>query len=242
MKTPMHIIALRTIKHNERSSILTAFSLEAGRVAFALPAGGGREAIRRRALLMPLSAVECVADTRRGTDILLMHEPRPMSAAPSAIHGNPVKSSLALFSAEVLGAVLRESGPDEGLFAYIYNCMEVLAALPSERTANFHIMMLMGLGRFIGIDPRTDDFRPGMVFDMAEGRFRASPPLHRHYLPPADAEAVARLSRMTPANMHLYRMTRAERSRILDLILDYYSLHVASLKSLKSLDILRTLF
>ena len=202
----MHIIALRTIKHNERSSILTAFSLEAGRVAFALPAGGGREAIRRRALLMPLSAVECVADTRRGTDILLMHGPRP------------------------------------GLFAYIYNCMEVLSALPSERTANFHIMMLMGLGRFIGIDPRTDDFRPGMVFDMAEGRFRASPPLHRHYLPPADAEAVARLSRMTPANMHLYRMTRAERSRILDLILDYYSLHVASLKSLKSLDILRTLF
>lgn len=47
---------------------------------------------------------------------------------------------------------------------------------------------------------------------------------------------------MTAANMHLYRMTRAERSRILDLILDYYSLHVASLRSLKSLDILRTLF
>ena len=92
----MHIIALRTIKHNERSSILTAFSLEAGRVAFALPAGGGREAIRRRALLMPLSAVECVADTRRGTDILLMHEPRPMSAAPSAIHAKAGRTKVCL--------------------------------------------------------------------------------------------------------------------------------------------------
>lgn len=238
----MHIIALRTIKHNDRSSILIAYSLEAGRVAFAVGAGGGRESIRRRALLMPLGAVECMAETRRGTDILMMHEPRPMSTASASIHINPMKSSLAMFTAEVLGSVLRESGPDENLFAYIYNCMEVLAALPTERTANFHIMMLMGLGRFIGIDPRTDDYRPGMIFDMAEGRFQMTPPLHRHFLNAADSEAVARLSRMTAANLHMFRMTRAERARILDLILDYYSLHVASLGSLKSLEVLRTLF
>ena len=238
----MHIIALRNIKNKDRSSILTAYSLEAGRVAFAIPAGAGREAIRRRALLMPLSAVECMADTRRGTDVMIMHEPRPMSTSASAIHSNPLKSALAMFTAEVLGAVLRESGPDESLFAYVYNCMEVLAALPSERTANFHIMMLMGLGRFIGIDPRTEDYRQGMVFDMAEGRFRLTPPLHRHFLNAADSEAVARLSRMTAANLHMFRMTRAERARILDLILEYYSLHVASLGSLKSLEVLRTLF
>lgn len=242
MKTLMHIIALRTIKHNERSSILTAFSLETGRVAFAIPAGGGREAIRRRALVMPLGAVECMADTRRGSDILTMHEPRPMSPAPAAIHANPLKSSLAMFTAEVLGAVLRESGPDKALFAYIFNSMEILGALPTSRTANFHIMMLMGLGRFIGIDPRTEGFRPGMVFDMLDGRFRNSPPLHRHYLLPNEAESVARLTRMTAANLHLFKMTRDERARTLDMILEYYSLHVASLGSLKSLDVLRTLF
>ena len=58
MLRELHCIALRTIKYNERHSILSAYSLEVGRVSFLVPAGAGMEATRRRALFLPLGAVE----------------------------------------------------------------------------------------------------------------------------------------------------------------------------------------
>lgn len=241
MKKELHIIALRTVRHTDRHSILTAYSLELGRVAFAIPAGAGREALRRRALLMPLALVECVADIRPGREVMIMHEPRAEEPLTS-LRTNPVKSSLVMFIAEVLGVVLRDGPPDELSYAYIHNAVKLLDRLPTGSVANFHLMFLYGLGRFLGIEPDVSGYRQGMVFDMLDGRFRLSAPMHRHYLDPVQSGAVVALSRMNPANMHLFKMTRHERNQLLDGILQYYSLHYTGLQSLRSLDVLRELF
>ena len=234
-------MALRTIRHSEKHSILTAYSPECGRVAFAVPAGAGREASRRRALLMPLGLVECVADITAGREVHTMRDVRALVPL-HGIHAHPVKSAIALFVAELLGIVLREGPPDEALFAYIrYSVIELDGVVPS-RGANFHLCFLYGLGRFLGIEPYTDNYREGMVFDMQDGCYRLSPPMHRNYLPPAESAVVAAMARMDYANMHLFKMSRQERNAVLDGILRYYSLHYSALGSLKSLDVLRVLF
>ena len=237
----MQFIALRMVRHNDRHSILSAYSAECGRVAFAISAGGGREAVRRRALFMPLSIVECVADVKPGREVSLMHEPRAL-APLIGLRSNPIKSSIAMFLAEVLGVVLRDGPPDDILYKYVSSSIEILDALPVDRTANFHICFLWGLGRFIGIEPDTAGYSSGMIFDMQDGRFRMSAPLHPNYLDSARSAAVAAVSRMTYVNMHRFRMSRAERNEILDGILRYYSLHYAGLQSMRSLEVLRELF
>lgn len=241
MKQKMQFIALRTVRYSDRHSILSGYSLESGRVAFAISAGGGKEAVRRRALLMPLGIVECVADIKPGREISVMYDPRAVSPL-IGLRSNPLKSAVALFLAEVLGVVLRDGPPDKTLYNYMCRSIEVLDMLPSERVANFHICFLWGLGRFIGIEPDTEEYRPGMIFDMADGRFRISAPLHRHYLDPEQSGVVASLARMTYANMWLFRMNRHQRNDLLDGILKYYSLHYTGLQSLRSLDVLRELF
>lgn len=241
MKQKMQFIALRTVRYNDRHSILSAYSAECGRVAFAIPAGAGKEASRRRALLMPLSIVECVADVKPGREVSLMSEPRAL-APLMGLRTNPIKSSIALFLAEVLGVVLRDGPPDFTLYKYICSSIEVLDLLPTNRAANFHICFLWGLGRFIGIEPDTMEFRAGMVFDMQDGRFRMSAPLHPNYLDSERSQAVAAVSRMRYATMHLFKMSRAQRNELLDGILRYYSMHYAGLQSLRSLEVLRELF
>lgn len=241
MKQHLHIVALRTVRHSDRHSILTVYSREAGRMAFAVPAGAGREATRRRALLMPLGLAECVADIKPGREIHQMSEPR----SDNPLHGlrsNPVKSAVAMFVAELLGVVLRDGPPDEGLFDFICRSVLLLDALPAARTANFHICFLYYLGRYLGIEPDTESFREGCVFDMVDGTFRMTAPMHRHYLEPQRARAVAMLGRMTFANMHLFRMTRLQRNDLLDGVLEYYSLHYTGLGGLHSLDVLREIF
>lgn len=240
MRRTLHCIALRTIKYNERHSILSAFSLEAGRVSFLVPAGAGREAARRRALFMPLGLFECEAHLRHGQELFTMSNPRA-EVVLHGVHSHPVKSALAMFLAEVLGVVVRESGPDELLYAFLWQSIERLNDT-QEGIANFHICFLYRLGRFVGIEPDVTTYQPGRVFDMVDGTFRLTPPLHSHVLSPDESAVLAALSRITYNNMHLYRFNRDNRRQLLTLMLEYYTLHYASLSSLKSLDVLTALF
>ena len=231
MLRSLHCIALRTIKYNEKHSILSAYSLEMGRVSFLLPAGSGREAARRRALMMPLGTFECVADIRHGQDIYIMKEPKA-DIISHGIHSNPIKSALALFIAELLSVVLREYQEDKALYLFLRQSIEKLNDA-TIGVANFHLCFLFRLGRFVGIKPDVSTYQEGRIFDMVDGIFRVSAPLHSQYLGQQEAAVVALLSRMSYDNMHKFRLSRENRNQMLDVILEYYTIHYASLSSLK---------
>ena len=98
MLTHLNCIALRTVKYSDRNNILTAYSREMGRVALLMSAGGSREAVRRRAVTMPLTPFECIADVRPGRDIYNVREPRALLPL-HGLHSNPVKGAVVMFMA-----------------------------------------------------------------------------------------------------------------------------------------------
>lgn len=238
----LHIVCLRTVNYTDDACILGAYSRELGRVSFKVPSSASREGRRRRALTMPLGLVECVADVRPGREILGMRDVRPMAALSPAATGSPVKMSIAVFLAETLGVLLRERASEEGLFDYIAASVDALSRM-ERGTANFHLMFLYRLSRFLGIEPDLSGYAPGRIFDMREGAFRSTPPLHSHYLVPEQARPVLALGRMNPGNLHLFRMGRAQRNAILDGILAYYALHLGvRTDEMASPAVLRSLF
>lgn len=157
------------------------------------------------------------------------------------IHSNPIKSALALFIAELLSVVLREYQEDKALFMFLRQSIERLNDA-TVGVANFHLCFLFRLGRFVGIEPDVSTYQEGRIFDMVDGTFRLTAPLHSQYLSPQDSAVVALLSRMSYDNMHKFRLSRENRNQMLDVILEYYTIHYASLSSLKSIDVLRALF
>lgn len=241
MNQTLHIIALRTIRHSDRHNILTAFSLENGRMAFAVNAGRGPAAARQRALLMPLSVVECEARIQPGREIHSLAHITPMFPL-HGLQSHPVKASVALFVAEVLTTLLRDGPPDAPLWKYISGSIAELSAIDAKRVANYHICFLAGLAGMLGIAPDTSDYRKGMIFDMADARFRLTAPTSaKRRLSPSESAAVVTLQRLNYRNMHRWRMTRGERRELLDGILEYFTIHYASLTGLKSLDVVRAL-
>ena len=60
MREKVRGILLHTIRHNERSNILTFFTEGRGRMAFVSPAGSSKTARMRNARLAPLAIVESV--------------------------------------------------------------------------------------------------------------------------------------------------------------------------------------
>lgn len=239
MYTPIHCIALRTVRHSDTRNIVSAWSRELGRVAFAFPAGAGREARRRRALTAPLAVFEGQCELRPGREILTLRDLRPLGCSP-ALEGSPAKGMVALFLAEVLDLLLRRTEADGPLSDFLFGSVAVLDSLDRPAAlANFHLVFLYRLAAMLGVEPDVAEWRPGMCFDMRDACFRAAPPLHPDYLPPSEAALVPVLARLGYRGMHLLRISSDGRNAVLDAILKYFSIHLAPLTSLKSLSVLR---
>lgn len=232
-------IALRTVRYSDRANILTAYSRQRGRVAMIVPAGGGRQAARTKALTQPLSVFQCVADVRPGREMLQPRDFR-MGGVPQSC--DPVRATLSLFIADVLASLLREPQCDVHLFDFIVCVADRVASADGDALPNMHICFLLRLQHFMGIEPDWSTYAAGAVFDMADGIFRGSPPLHGRWLPSAEAEAAWRLRRMNMRTCGLYRLSRTGRNLILDRLIQYYQIHFPGMASISSLEVLRSIF
>lgn len=243
MYQTLHCVSLRTVKYDDRRAMVSAWSVEAGRVSLTVPDGASREARRRRAMLMPLSLFEGEADVRPGREVLTMRDMRPTEVLPD-ISADPAKSVVAMFLAEVLERVLREAQADPLLSAYITGGIRRLdRARRGREAANFPIVFLYGLGRFLGIEPDWGAWRRGAFFDMASATFKSAVPLDSHdVLDPVRAAVIPRLARMDFDVSRRLGLPRAARREMLDSILRYYSLHHTPLDGLRSLAVVSEIF
>ena len=242
MYESIHCVSLRTIKYDDRRSIVTAWSLERGRVSFLIPAGSGREAQRRRALMQPLCLFEGECDIKPGRDLFTIRDVRPIQVLPD-LCCDPAKAVVAMFISEILERVLRESPPDEALTRFVFDAVIRLDAMRRPiGVANFPVLFMYKLGYFLGIEPDAGEWKPGWVFDMTEGQFRSSAPVQGRWLDSDDTKAIVALHRMNFETAERIGISRAVRRRMLDAIIEYYGLHHTSLDGLKSLAVVSEIF
>lgn len=240
MYETLKCVALRTVKYDDRHSIVTVWSAERGRLGLLIPSGSSREAARRRALMMPLGIFEGEVEVRPGRELFNIRDVRPLAVLPS-LCTSPHKAVVALFISDVLSRVLRDSSPDSLMTEYIFESIKILDSLSEKGTANFTPIFLYKLAGFLGIEPDFSEWNPGKYFDMQEGVFRNSKPAGEHWLTPDETAVSVLLYRLNFKTAERLRIPRETRRIILDRILEYYSLHITPLTNLQTLSILREL-
>lgn len=242
MDIALRCIALRTTKHSDRHSIVTAWSEQLGRVGLLVSAGTGREDRRRRALMMPLGMFECHARQRPGSDLYHISEVVPIYV-PATLTDSPTRSAVALFMAEVIERTLRDAPPDEALTRSLFATIELLDSLPAGADlAMFPITFLCQFARLMGIAPEVDQWRRGAYFDLVDGRFRSSCPINHQHLPPDYARIAAAILRADFRTAGRLRLPLPTRRATLAALLQYFTLHLTDLTTLRSLPILQSLF
>ena len=232
-------IVLHSFRYGESKIIVDMLTEELGRTACIATAGKSARGGMKRQYFQPLTIIEAVAETRR-QGLMPLKEAR-VAAAYASIPFDPVKLPVALFLAEFIGNATRKATADKPAFAYIENSLRWLDASRSG-TANFHIVFMMRMTRFLGFHPNTDGYEEGCWFDLRSACFRPTAPLHNDRLAPDEARKVVLMLRMNFATMHLFRMTRAERNRMTEIIIRYYELHLPDFHELKSLDVVKEIF
>lgn len=234
-------VALRIVKYSDSASIATIWTRQNGRMAVALPAGNGVAARRLRAIAMPLGVFEADAIVKPGREIGRLSDVAPLVQSPASM-GDPAKSVVAMFIADFLYSALKEGAPDALMADFIFDSVAELRKASGAALANFHLCFLYKLSRFLGIEPDMGTYAPGRCFDLLEARYTASQPMHAKVLVGEEAEVPRLLSRLNYRNLGCLRLGHDRRNRIVDCLIDYYSMHYAGIGSLSSLSILRSIF
>ncbi|MCK9301533.1 MAG: DNA repair protein RecO [Bacteroidales bacterium] len=232
-------LVLHQIPYSDAFSVVHLYTREFGRQAYLLTRNHKNSRLRQ-SLFQPLSLIEYEADHKGSRELQRIKEARCLYAF-TGIPMDPVKNAIALFLSEVLYRALEESDSNEALFEYLVQSVQILD-LCKQGTANFHLVFLIKLTRYLGFYPNLDENAPGKYFDLQAGTFCSLRPFHNAWLSPEDAQGFAVLLRINFENMPAFRYDRHQRQRILRQTLDYYRLHLSDFPRIKSLEVLQELF
>ena len=232
-------IVLHSLKYSDSATIVTIYTQQFGRVSYMVYGVNKKKAICRPALLQPLSIVELDVAHVPGKEIQHIKEIRttiPFVEIPF----EPVKNSIALFLSEVLFRTLRQSEPDEELFSFLEKSIQLLDCC-EQGVANFHLVFLLKLTRYLGCAPNSEKETNG-YFDLINGLFLQQRPLHSHYLLPEVSKDFLTLLNLDYQNLDSLVFSRKRRVELLEGIVEYYRLHVPDFNGLHSLEVLQHLF
>ena len=232
-------IVLGTLKYGEKGLIVHMLTDTHGRQSYMIQ--GVRPTARgsRMALLQPMFAVEFV-----GLNSSKMSLHRLKDLAPGivlqTIPFDVRKSTMALFMAEVLYRLVRESEPADALFDFVWGSVAALDHI-DEGIANFHLWFLANLSRPLGFSP-DNEYEDGAWLDIRDGHFTPHALLPSHALTPENARILHDMLECDVRYLGEIGLNRQQRVDFLEDMLRYYTYHLESIRSVESIRILKEVF
>ncbi len=231
-------IVLHSLKYGEQRVIVDIFTREQGRLSFIVPVPRSERSKIKKQYLQPLTLLQLECDVRPQQQLQKLRDASLLQPLPSLL-SDPKKLTICLFVSEFLYHALKGEQQNTPLFDYVRSSIEWLDGC-QDNFANFHLVFLMRTARFLGFFPNLEE--EGDYFDLRGATFCSAPPLHRDFLLPQEAGRIRLLMRMDYPTMHLFRLSRLERGRILEILLLYYRLHLPAFPELRSVAVLQELY
>lgn len=232
-------IVLHAVKYSDTAWVVTVYTDQFGREAYMVYSVNKKKSSFRAAYLLPFTQVEMNVSHIPGKEIQQIKDVR-ISVPLTNIPFQPVKNAITFFLSELLFKVLRTAEPDASLYEFLENSIGLLEH-SEEGIANFHLLFLVRLTRYLGFEP-NNNYTANSIFDLLNGIFTNERPQHAHYLPASDSQLLSNILSTPFSEMHTLSLDRNMRNRMIDDLLTYYKLHVSGFSIMQSTDVLRTLF
>ena len=232
-------IVLGQIKFGDTSLIVHLYTSQWGRMAILVPGARTSSKNRKAHLFQPLTLLELEVYHKPGRDLQKIREARNHHPFMH-LTGDPVKSSIALFLADILHKTLREESPNSDLFEFLLHHIQYLD-MADTGVANFHLYFLLKLSRYFGFNPGVPE---GEVwwFDIPAGQFTPTKPVHGNCLDPALTGILIQLNQSAVQDLGSLTLNRHQRNEVLSGLLRYYQHHMEGLGEIRSHTVLKAIF
>ena len=232
-------VVLGTIKYGDKGVVVQMLTSSNGRQSYMVQGLGSRRGHSKLALFQPLFALEFEG----------LESPRMQMHRLGEVHNGIVlqstpfdikKSTIALFMAEVLHRLVKESEANELLFDFVWGSIEALDAA-TEGVANFHLWFLSHLCRLLGFSP-GNEYMPDAWFNIAEGLYTLQEPPREYRISQENALILRDMLECDVRYIAEIGLNRHQRVEFLSALVRYYGYHLDTINSVQSIRILQEVF
>ena len=230
-------IFLHAIKYSETSLIATIYTEAYGRQSFIINGMRGKNSSVKASSFQPLYLLDLELYYKAGRDIQRLKNARIINPYTS-IQFDIRKSSQVFFLAEMLYKCLREEAPNAELFNFISHSLTFFD-LNDTGVSNFHIWFLFKLTKFLGFSPNLENSQISNFFDLQSAAFVSHEPAHNQFADKHSTLLLSKLFEVGFSSVETLEYTQNERKIVLEILLEFYSIHFDHLGEIKSLNVLK---
>lgn len=233
-------IVLHYVKYGDSSIIAYIYTDIFGRQAFIVNGVRSKKSGIRLNYFQPLSILELDVYYRPNRDIQRIKDLK-IFVMLHTIHNNIVKSTVALFIAEILYKTLREVEPNKPLFDFIYNSIQILD-LKNEGIENYHLVFLLMLSRYLGISPVIEDNKIIEFNNIKQQSLFKNDRGISLILTEEEKRALTHIYKYSFNNLEKIKLGNNVRSSLLSKFVEYFKIHLEGIGTIKSLAVLKEVF
>lgn len=228
---------LQSIRYGDTSLIVKVYTLESGLQSFMVKGVRGKNSHNHIAFFQPMTFLRFVQKGKPGSHGMGYMGDVEVDYTYQSIPNVMNKSAILMYVSELLSHTLTQQERNEPLYNFVKNSM-VWLDLVESGYANFPLYFTLEMSRFLGFYPQAND-QGHAYFDMMEGQFVASVPLHPYYFNEEYSAVFASLLNLGLNELSKIVMTGLQRNALTDGIITFMRLHAPMLKGLQSHEVLK---
>ena len=231
-------IVFSSIKYAEADLIVTCFTYSSGLKTYLLRGIlKSKKGRLKPSYFQPLTQLEIVANHKNKGTLESIKEVKVLYPY-TTLHTDVVKTSLVMFLSEMLKNAIVEQEVNQGLYLFLEASFQWLDH--HEDIANFHTLFLLKLTAYLGFYPDTSS-ADLPYFNLLEGSF-GTEDFSIYCETGPRVETLKQFFGIHFDAICSVKLSKTQRRDVLDLVLDYYQLHLQGYKKPKSLAVLQQLF
>ncbi|NVO01794.1 MAG: DNA repair protein RecO [Bacteroidetes bacterium] len=233
-------IVFSQVKYSESSLIVKIYTELFGLQTYMVRGVRKNKSKIKFGYFQPLSLVELIAYHKENASIKTLKEIK-ISYTFSDLPFNVLKSTIALFLSEILSKSIKEEEVNQGLFDFIENSIKFLD-ITDEKISDFHLLFMAQLTKFLGFFPHGIFSDEKKCFNLREGVFQSNIPDHPYF---SDVDVSKNIHLMCSScyeELSNFQASNVLRKKTLQKLIEYYSLHLPSIKEINAHKILEEIF
>ncbi|RNC88362.1 MAG: DNA repair protein RecO [Winogradskyella sp.] len=239
MLTKTNIIVLSKLKYKDYDLIIKAYTKHHGIVSYLIrgalkPSKKGKS---KAIYFQPLMQLSVEENFNPNKSLQVLRDIK-VSYVYTTLYTNIYKSAIVIFLSEILDSVLKEEEKNEDLFNFIATTFQYLDN--EDEFANFHILFLLKLSRYLGFLPSNDN-KDLPFFNLQTGFFEDK----HNGINSIRGKNLTLLKRLLGINFDAVssiKINVKDRQDFLSMLLSYFELHLEGFKKPKSLAVLSEVF
>jgi len=231
-------IVLSKLRYRDNDLIVKCYTDQLGIVSFLLRGvlkskkGGSKVAY-----FQLLSQLQIVFNYKKNGALQSIKETK-LNVIYTTLHSHVLKSAIVMFLSEVLSKTLQEEEQNEPLYSYLETTLLWLDS--QSEYANFHLLFLLKLTKYLGFYPDTYNNKYP-VFNLSEGKFELKES-NKYTVKGKNLLLLKSLLGTTFDALQTIKINARQRQSFLSMILLYFELHLGGFKIPKSLQVFNQVF